>query len=803
MYSIFKKEIYTFLGSLTGYLAVLVFLLITGLFLWVFPGAYNIPDAGYSTLEPFFSLAPWLYLFLVPAITMRFFAEEKRSGTIEILLTRPVTDFKLVLAKFLAALLLVIFSLLPTLLYFLSVYLLGNPAGNIDTGATWGAFAGLFFMATIYVAIGLFASSLTDNQIVSFITGMLFSFVFFLGFDFIASAGVPYMAGQILSWLSIQTHNLSVSRGVIDMRDMIYFLGMTIFFLYLTSLLIRKGKWKQKRIRGQFSGFIFVLLIIFFVSGNFLFRIDLTSDKRYSLSPVSARMVSGFEHPAEVELFLSGRLEPGLQKLRQEIIEKIAVLNVYAEKPIRLKITDPYGIGNSDRRNRFIQEIADKGIVPTRLNQRTEQGVSSRLIFPGALVRYNGKETAVNFLKSNPDFSPEANLNHSAESVEFELISSFQKLMRRERPVLAFLEGHGEYNTYEVKDVSDNLRGDFQVIRVTVNDLKSRMKDIRILVVAGPQIPFTEQEKLVIDQFVMYGGKVMWLIDPVQVNADSLASGYQTFAFPRNLNLDDQLFRYGVRLNYELLQDVYCARIKVNTAMQGSPPQFTLHPWYYSPLLVPGDNHPATRHLNAVFTEFVSSLDTVSGNPECRKSIILSTSPNARRVKSPSSVSLENINNPPARELFNEAFIPVGAILEGKFTSVFRNRIVDTSGFPEEIKDESVPGKMVVVADGGLIANRVNYSTQPPGIAEAGNDRVSGITFGNREFLLNLIFYLNDEEGIMQLRNRSLSMRLLDKVRVREEKIFWQWLNVAAPLAFVVLLGLIFHKIRRYRFARV
>ena len=193
MYSLFKKEIKTFLGSLIGYLAVLVFLLVTGLFLWIFPGNYNIPDNNYATLQGLFTLAPWLYLFLVPAITMRMFADEKRSGTIEILLTRPLADFQLVMAKFLAGLVLVVFSLLPTLLYFLSVYLLGNPVGSIDTGATWGSFMGLFFLATIYVAIGIFASSLTDNQIVSFIFGMSLSFIFYLGFEFVASAEVPYL----------------------------------------------------------------------------------------------------------------------------------------------------------------------------------------------------------------------------------------------------------------------------------------------------------------------------------------------------------------------------------------------------------------------------------------------------------------------------------------------------------------------------------------------------------------------------------------------------------------------------------
>jgi len=803
MYSLFRKEIKTFLGSLIGYLAVLVFLLVSGLFLWVFPGSYNIPDSGYATLEPFFSLAPWLYLFLIPAITMRFFADEKRSGTIEILLTRPISDFQLVLAKFFAGLVLVVFSLLPTLLWFLSVYLLGNPVGSVDAGATWGAFIGLFFLAAIYVSIGIFASSLTDNQIVSFILAMLISFVFYLGFDFIASAGVPYLLEQFFSWLGINTHNLSVSRGVVDMRDVVYFIGMTLFFLCLTGLFLRKGKWKQKRAKRNAAIFMVSLLVIFMVSANFLLRFDLTSDKRYSLSGISREIVSGFEHPAEIEIFLAGELEPGLRKLQQEVIEKIAVLNAYSAKPIRIKITNPYQMSNVEKRNRFIDEIVGKGIRPTRFGQKTDQGVSNKLIFPGALIQYGGKETAVNFLKFNPDFSPDANFNHSAESVEFELVNAFQKLMRTEKSTVSFLEGHDELNRYEVLDFANVLTGDFNVNRLTLESLASHPGETGILIIADPKQPFSEEDKLVIDQFVMQGGKVMWLLDPVQVSMDSLSNGFRTFAFPRDLNLGDQLFRYGVRLNYELIQDVYCARLRVNTALPGNPANFTLHPWYYSPLLVPGDFHPASRNLNNVFTEFVSSLDTVSGNPAIKKSVILSTSPNARRVKSPSSVSLENINNPPARELFNEPFIPVGIIMEGTFTSVFKNRMVENLGISTaSVKTESKPTKMIVIADGGIIANRVNYSTQPPQIQELGFDRVSGQTFGNREFLLNMVYYLNDETGIMQLRNRTLKMRLLDKVRIREEKVYWQWLNVVAPLLTVVVLGFLYHFIRRRRFAR-
>jgi ABC-2 type transport system permease protein len=803
MYSLFKKEIKTFLGSLIGYLVVLVFLLITGLFLWVFPGVYNIPENGYATLEGLFLLAPWLYLFLVPAITMRLFADEKRTGTIEILLTHPISDWQIVMAKFFAGLALVVFSLLPTLLYFLSVYLLGNPVGSIDVGATWGSFIGLFFLAAIYVAIGVFASSLTDNQIVSFILAMGISFGFYLGLEFVASSGVPYFLDQILSYFSINNHYLSISRGVVDMRDMVYFIGMALLFLYFTSVLLRKGNLKIKKTRINIAVFIISLFAVFFISTNFLFRADLTADKRFSLSDVSKEIASKNNNIIEIELFLEGELEPGLQKLQQEVFEKIAVLNVYSPKPIRLKITDPYRFSSTKKAEEFQSQLIAKGIQPVSFNRKTDSGISTRYIFPGAVITSGQKEIAVNFLKNNPDFSYEVNFNHSIESVEFELINAFQKLERNKKSTVAFLEGHGEFNNYEVLDFTNALKGDFNVLRITAQSLETKNSEIDILVVAGPKQPFSEKDKFLIDQFVMQGGKVLWLIDPVKVSLDSLSNGYQTFAFPFDLNLGDMLFKYGVRLNYELLQDVDCAQLMVNTAPTGSKEQWNLFPWYYSPLLIPADNHPLSRNLNRVFTEFVSSVDTVSGNSNLIKSVVLTTSPYARKVKSPSSVSLENIKNPPARELFNQSFIPVGVLVEGEFTSVFENRMTENLGISTaDFQNKSKPAKMVVIADAGLIANIVNYSYQPPQIKELGYDRVSKQTFGNKEFLLNTVFYLNDKAGIMQLRNRSVQLRLLDKVKLREEKSFWQLLNVLAPLLAVLLFGVGYNILRRYRYSR-
>jgi ABC-2 type transport system permease protein len=303
----------------------------------------------------------------------------------------------------------------------------------------------------------------------------------------------------------------------------------------------------------------------------------------------------------------------------------------------------------------------------------------------------------------------------------------------------------------------------------------------------------------------MNGGKIIWLIDPVNVSSDSLSRGYITYAFPRDLNLSDQLFKYGVRLNYELLQDVDCAKLMVNIAPQGSDAQWTLHPWYYSPLLTPADNHPLSRNLNRIFSEFVSSVDTVSSGKNIDKTIILTTSPYARRVKSPSSVSLENINNPPARELFNQSFIPVGVLVEGEFSSVFENRMIENLGVnTTDFKSQGKPSKMIVIADAGMVTNKVDYTRQPPQISEEmGYDRVSRQTFGNKEFLLNAVYYLDNRNEIMQLRSRTIQLRLLDKVKLREEKAMWQWISVGVPLVLVLIAGAGYNFLRRSRYKRL
>lgn len=804
MYSLYRKELKQFFGSLIGYLAIVTFLIVNGLFLWVFPGNFNIPYSGYSSLEPFFSLAPWLYLFLIPAITMRLFAEERRSGTMELLLTRPITDFRLVFAKFMAAFTLVAFTLVPTLVYFVSVWQLGNPSGNIDTGSTWGAYAGLFFLAAIYVSIGLFASAVSDNQIVSFILAITLSFIFFTGFEFIGVSGIPYNLEKVLTWFSINDHYLSVSRGVIDLRDVIYFAGMSMVFLLLTTILVRKARVSARQVRKWGLIIPVILAALYIVSEGLRPRLDLTADKRYSLSRAARLAASEIEEGVTIELFLTGELQPGFRKLQQAVRDKVRDIARFSKKPVRLIVTDPYEAVPPQKRNEFFEELAAKGVRPTDVRFQTEQGTVTRLIFPGAIVRMGDRETGVNFLRQSQGFSAEANLNNSVEGIEYELIYAMRRLMVYEKPRISFLQGYNMLNQWEVYDLTQSLREMFDISFDTPEAISGYDETPRVIIIANPTEAFNEHDKFIIDQSVMKGSRLLWFIDPVQVSLDSLSTGMRTLAFPRDLNLDDLLFQYGVRLNTDLVQDVVCSQILVNTAPAGNRAEFTPQPWYYSPLLTPSDQHPVSKNVNFVQSEFVSSLDTVDGTGDVRKFVILSSSPYGRTVRTPASVSLSVIDSPPARELFNRPFIPTGVLLEGKFRSVFRNRMLDNMGvLREEIIPESGETKMMIFSDGNLIANKVRYNPGgEPSILPLGYDRVSQQTFGNREFFIHAINYLNDDSGMMELRNRTIQLRLLDKVKIREKRVLYSWVNTALPALVILLFALIFSVYRTYRYRK-
>ncbi|HEX7583503.1 MAG TPA: gliding motility-associated ABC transporter substrate-binding protein GldG, partial [Prolixibacteraceae bacterium] len=719
----------------------------------------------------------------------------------EVLLTRPLSVIKIVFAKFLAGLLLVSISLLPTLFYFYSVYALGNPVGCIDTGGTWGAYLGLFFLAAIYVAIGLLASALTDNPVFAFILALFLSFIAYLGFDLVGSMQLPSAIQQLIINFGINEHYTSISRGVVDSRDLVYFLSAVFLFLFLTSRIIHFHKINLRR--EIKSGALVLVAVVFLtiLSGQLFFRLDLTAEKRYSITEVSKKLVKNLDKPITVTLYLAGELPPGFRKLQKSIQEKIADYNAWSSKRINLFVIDPYEISDAKRREELFAELAGKGLQPTDIRQNTEQGTVTRRIFPGVVIEYGEKQMSVNLLKNNPALHAEVNLNNSVESLEYEFSAAFSELMSTERQTIAFLTGQGELNENEIHDIAEALSSKYSVKMVAAQQLDSKDAKIKSLIVANPTQKFSENEKFQIDQYLMNGGRIMWLIDPVSVSLDSLSTENMTLAFPQNLNLDDQLFRYGVRLNSNLVQDAECLLIPVNTAPMGMPAKFTPLPWYYSPLLVPSEKQVISRNLNRVKAEFVSSIDTVGKQEQVRKTVILATSAYSLVSQAPVEISLASVNNPPDRRLFRQPSQPVGVLLEGKFTSVFKNRMVESFGVKASgVKTESQPTKMIVFSDGNLIANQFRISNGVPEYMPLGYDRYSQQTFGNKDLLMNAVNYLCDDEGLMDLRSRVFKIRLLDKVRMKEGKLTWQIINVIIPLLIISLFGAVYVYVRRRKY---
>ncbi|MBC8005965.1 MAG: gliding motility-associated ABC transporter substrate-binding protein GldG, partial [Verrucomicrobia bacterium] len=383
----------------------------------------------------------------------------------------------------------------------------------------------------------------------------------------------------------------------------------------------------------------------------------------------------------------------------------------------------------------------------------------------------------------------------------YEFTNAFSELMSTEKQTVAFLNGQGELNEYETHDFAEALSEKYNVTQVSARQLGEGSGTIKTLIVANSREPFAENDKFFIDQYLMNGGRIMWLVDPVTVSLDSLSREGMTLAFPQNLNLDDQLFKYGVRLNANLVQDVECLMIPVNTAPEGQPAKFTPAPWYFSPLLIPSAQHVISRNLNRVKAEFVSSIDTVGKQDKMYKTVILSTSPYSLVSNTPMEVSLASINNPPDRRLFSQPSQSVGVLLEGTFSSVFANRMTSSFGInASEVKSESQPTRMIVFSDGNLIANKYRFTGGVPEFMALGYDQYSQQTFGNKAFLLNAVNYLCDDQGLMELRSRVFKIRLLDKVKLREEKTLWQMMNVLIPLLLIALFGGVYVFIRRRRY---
>jgi gliding-associated putative ABC transporter substrate-binding component GldG len=549
---------------------------------------------------------------------------------------------------------------------------------------------------------------------------------------------------------------------------------------------------------------VIAILLAGFILSFLFFQVDLTAEKRYTLSDQSVEILDSLNDIIYVKVYLDGELPPGFERMKRSVRQLMDEFRTYAGKNIQYQFINPADTKDPKERDALYKELYDKGLQPTNIQAHDEEGgASQKVIFPGAIVVYNGVELPVNLLENNPSKSAAVNLNNSVETLEFKFIQAIKNLTSKKVEKIAFIEGQGELNQYEVGDITKELANFYQVDRGRIGGLAGSLDGYKAVIIAKPTDKFSENDKFVLDQYIMNGGRVLWMIDPVMVSMDSLLNG-STMALIPEIGLEDQLFKYGVRLNPDLVQDVQCAIIPVNTALAGNQAKFVPAPWLYFPLLSPGQEHPVNKNIPPVKAEFASSIDTVSGGGNVHKTILLTTSQLSRTLNVPLMVSLNQIHEKTSRAAFNRSHIPVAVLLEGQFESDFKNRILsglDIRG-KYSFRALSKPTKMVVVADGDVIRNEVRNTPNGMAISPLGYDRYSRQTFGNKEFILNAVNYLTDERGIMKLRAREFTLRLLDKSAIKEGKLKWQLINTLIPVLFVILSGIIIHFFRKRKYTR-
>ena len=543
------------------------------------------------------------------------------------------------------------------------------------------------------------------------------------------------------------------------------------------------------------------VIVLLNVIASFVFtRFDLTSEKRFTLSRATKEMLTNLHDVVYVKVYLEGEFPAAFKRLRNSTRETLDEFRVYAGDNLQYEFVDPSASKDIKERNQLYQQLASMGLQPTNLEVRDKGGSSEKIIFPGAVLYYRNQPVAAQLLKDQVGASPEEMLNNSIQGLEYELANSIHKVTRPERPVVRFIIGHGESEQMKIVDIVHTLSENYDVDTLSINGKLSALNDCKLIVIANPKNRFDERDKFILDQFVMKGGKILWLVDMMDATMDSLVTGNAAVSVARDLNIEDMLFKYGVRVNPNLVLDLQAALIPIVTSYVGNQPQQRLLPWYYYPLIFSSGEHPVVRNLDAVRCEFVSSIDTVEA-PGINKTVLLSTSAQSRIAVAPVRIALSILEHEPDAKQFNKGRQPVAVLLEGTFTSLYENRIPTEIASSREIKfrEKSAPTKMIVISDGDMIENKVRKSGA---IYPLGYDRYTDRIYGNKAFLLNCIDYMIDDSDLISARTKQVKLRLLDKTKLAESKDSISYMNVSLPVVLVILAGIIKYYLRKRKYER-
>ncbi len=816
MWAICKKEWTQYFSGLTGYLIIGFYLLVNGLFLFVLPN-YNVFDFGYASLQVYFDFAPWLLLLLIPAITMRSFSEEYKQGTYELLRTLPIRPVQLVAAKFIGSFIIVCIAVVPTLIYAVSLNSLSS-VGGLDWGATLGSYWGLLCLAAVYTAIGVFTSSASKNGLVSLLLSITISVLLYKGFEWMSAIaifknGFDYYVQQ----LGLAYHYQNVSKGVISLADMVYFISLIVLF----------GIGAIEQIKGTVKNALILVLIIIvnYTASQLPMQLDLTKDHRYSISTSSKDIIKQLDVPVTIHLYLGGEIPTYYKKIAQSATILLNQLQQINPKNIQWQLEVPSAMYKDSSLYQFYDSLSKLGVPIERIQDpgNASDKRVDQLLMPGAIIEVAGQKPIAidlrsgkkyfkpyNVVKDVPSEDLEASANAAEALLEHKFVQAVYLLNRPSVPQISYLIGNGEPIDLSVNDLGLSIKNQYHL---SIFDLKKgypNAQKIKTLIIVKPTLPFTDVDKLKLDQYVMSGGNIIWAIDKLYAEYDSLQKTSGSYiAFDRGLGLDDLLFKYGVRINSNLVQDLNCAKLPIVVGKQpDGTPLMQRIPWPYYPFLNGNENSVISQNMDRVLSLFPSSIDTLA-NKEIQKTILLHTDTNTRFIATPNVVSLNSVRDESDMLTFNKHQIPVAVLLEGKFNSLYANRMSNSlldsiqlnTGHPFIAKGAAV-SKQIVISDADIITNKTTKNDQGALVPlPMGMLPFDEYQFANRSFYLNAIAYLNEPAGLLESRNKTIVLRLLDKDKLAVSRLKWQLLLVLGPLLLLLIISAIWTRYRKGQFA--
>jgi gliding-associated putative ABC transporter substrate-binding component GldG len=545
----------------------------------------------------------------------------------------------------------------------------------------------------------------------------------------------------------------------------------------------------NKKIRHIALLFVGIFLLNF--AGQSLYkRFDLTKDKRYTLSEVTNSIIDKVENQLIIRVYLEGDFPSEFKRLQIETRQFLEELRA-ENSNIKIQFINP-----DDQRERLIQQ----GMIPSQLTVEEDGKLSNAIIFPWAEINYKNKTKIVSLLPNGGIQSQEQKLETAIESLEFSFVDAINTLSQDAIKKVAVLDGNGQLQDIELYSFLSEVTKKYRMAKFTLDSVATNptktlqaLQNFDLAIIAKPTQSFSEKEKMVLDQFILKGGKTLWMLDNVQADTDSLYRDGKMLAYPRDLNLTDQLFSYGVRINTTLIQDLYSSKIPLATGNVGNQPQFQNLPWFYHPLANANPNHPITKNIAPVRLRFANQIDTLQNG--IRKTPLIISSVLTRKTGTPSIIELQSIAQEPKEQDYKAGYQLFGVLLEGEFTSTYANRIkpFDIPNFT----DKSKLNKMVIIADGDVGRNQIQKNKP----YDLSLDKWTGEQFGNKEFLLNTVDYLLDDSGLIELRNKRLQINLLDKQQAFQERTFWQFINVALPLLLLFGFGFGFNYLRKKKYS--